>query len=106
MLSLTQPAVECHAFQPSRHIGLGDASAYHPLEVYNEVECYFVSVVGVDKYHISAPFIFFLKAVHNCKDSAIRLNGKINATLIIIKWTKLVYIWKRKDGGYTVDCIY
>jgi hypothetical protein len=58
MVAIAQSAIEGNTFQPSSHVCLRDTPLKHTLEVYDEVECHFVNVVRVNKYHIFAPFSF------------------------------------------------
>ena len=51
-----QSAVESGTHSPLRHIGLGDAAAYHTFKVDYEVKSHMVQEIGIDDYHRLAPF--------------------------------------------------
>ena len=65
LTSKRQSAIQCHALQPSCHIGLWYASFQHAFEVDSEVKRNLVDVVSVDKDNVVTP----LCMIHTCKGS-------------------------------------
>ena len=69
LLQRLQSAVERHTVNPSCHVGLWDAPAYHTLEVDDEVESHLVYIVTICDDDILAPFLCCHFVVHSCKDT-------------------------------------
>ena len=59
-----ETTVESYAVHPLGQIGFGDATAQHPLEVHDEIECDLVHIVRIDEHHIFTPFRLLLVVVH------------------------------------------